>query len=106
MNLKHQGLPLGKDRPAPEATIWATSTDLAGSEFERKTYFITLKDGDKTTQFSLQVHADKTIVAVPYVPADYNYTDYDYDDGDDDDDYVAEEDWDDCDEDDGVIYYG
>jgi hypothetical protein len=115
--------PLGKDRPAPEATIWATSTDMAGSEHERKTYFIKLVDGDTETKFSLQIHADKTIVAVPYVDVDYNY--YDYDDWGDDDDDVWEEDdsyYDDDEEDDwcaecggpceygeesydGVIYY-
>jgi hypothetical protein len=105
-----QDLPLGKDRPAPEISIWATSTDMASSEFERKSYFIKLKDGDKEVNFSLQVHAGGAIVAVPYVDADYNYTDYEDwdDDGEDRCDFCGEYNcFGDCldDDEDGVIYY-
>jgi hypothetical protein len=86
----------------PAVSIWATSTDMAGSEFQRKTYFMTLKDGDKETKFSLQIHANGTIVAVPYVDADYDYTEYDDGLYPGDDEYVAEEDWEDDEE---VFYY-
>jgi hypothetical protein len=88
----------------PTISIWGTSTDMAGSEHQRKTYYITLRDGDTETKFSLQVHANKTIVAVPYVAADFNYDQYDWGDEDEDDEeyddsycygddeYIAEED--------------
>ena len=61
----------------PQISIWGTSTDMAGTKYQRKTYYITLRDGDIETKFSLQVHADNTIIAVPYVVTDYDYDDFD-----------------------------
>jgi len=68
----------------PEARIWATSTDLAGTDKERKQYFFILDDGEKRIQFVLHVHADGLIRAVPYAEPDYDYTQYD-----DEDDYES-----------------
>jgi hypothetical protein len=63
----------------PEATLWATSTDLAGTNHERKRYFIIIRDGERTINFSLLWHAhDSLIVAEPYHTPDYNYTIHDH----------------------------
>lgn len=108
-SLKLEYRDLSPSPKMPEILIWATSTDMAGSAFQRKTYFMKLVDGDKEIVFSLQVHANGAIAAVPYVPPDYSYTDYDNDTDDEDnaydDGYVAEEDWEDDTDDDGVFYY-
>ena len=62
----------------PEATLWATSTDLAGSIHERKRYFILIRDGKREINFSLAWQAlDNSIVAEPYSTPDYNYTIHD-----------------------------
>ena len=71
----------------PTAHIWATSTDLAGTDKERKQYFIHVQDGERTIRFSLHVHADGMIQAEPYVVHEIDYWDYDgWDDPDDEDD--------------------
>ena len=83
----------------PTAHIWATSTDLAGTDKERKQYFILIEDGVKRIRFSLHVHADGMIQAEPFVEHEIDYWDYDgwddpdedYDD-DDDEDYYPDED--------------
>ena len=56
-----------------EAIVWLKSTEMPETEHERNTYYITLKDGDKKVIFKLHVHADKTIVAEPYVVHEYDY---------------------------------
>jgi hypothetical protein len=74
------------------ASVWATATDLQGSTHERKTYRMILRDAGKETRIDLQIHADGTIVAVPYVPADYDYTDMDQEDEDEELPYYGDED--------------
>lgn len=80
-----------KDRVnMPLVTCWSTATDIPGTNYERKTYFLTIQDGDRRIEFSLQhFPADNRIVAEPYQPADYDYTAYDdiedVDDVDDED---------------------
>jgi hypothetical protein len=68
---------------APEVTIWGTSTDMPGTQFERKTYRMILRDGEKEVKFNLQVHADGTIVAEPYVVHEYDYDELDDDEAED-----------------------
>lgn len=63
----------------PEAIIWGTSVDMPESVHQRKTYRMKITDADKEILFDLQVHADGTIIAVPYVASDYDYTDMDDD---------------------------
>lgn len=61
-----------------EVTCWQRSTSLVGTKKERSVYFLTLLDGDRKIDFSLEFHpGDKLMVAVPYKPADYDYTEYD-----------------------------
>lgn len=80
----------------PTAHIWATSTDLPGTDKERKQYFILIEDGEKTIRFSLHVHADGMIQAEPYVVHEIDYWDYDGwgdpDEDYDEDDYDEDED--------------
>ena len=79
----------------PTAHVWATSTDLAGTDKERKQYFIHLQDGEKPIRFILQVHADGMIQVEPYVVHEIDYWDYDGWD-DPDEDYSDDEDEDCC----------
>jgi len=74
--------PAGVTQPMstqPEATLWATSTDLKDSQYERKRYFILIRDSERTINFSL-VHTPFTnaMVAEPYGPPDYDYTIHDH----------------------------
>jgi hypothetical protein len=62
----------------PDASIWATSTDLPGDLQERKVYFILIRDGNREINVALttkpmlhEVHADV------YVTPDYSYTIHD-----------------------------
>ena len=65
--------------------IWQTATELAGTNQERKQYFMILEDADKPDlRFILQRHADGHIVAEPYVDHEYDYTESDPDEDDDD----------------------
>ena len=82
----------------PEATLWATSTDLAGTNHERKRYFILIRDGERQINFSLAWTAlDNKIVAEPYSTPDYDYTIHDHCDHENDecveDDPDFEENW-------------
>lgn len=92
----------------PEIRIWATSTDMTGTAYERKTYYIILEDGGEITRFNLQKHTDGTLVAVPYAAPDYNYDEYDdWGYTGDDDGYCSEcgSRYCECYDDHGVIYY-
>lgn len=63
----------------PEATLWATSTDLKDSQYERKRYFILIRDGERHINFSLLWNElDHSIVAEPYSTPDYDYTIHDH----------------------------
>jgi len=64
---------------SPKVTVWATSTDMPGTEFERKTYRMILRDGEKEVKFNVQVHADGRIIAEPYVAHEYDYDEMDED---------------------------
>ncbi len=62
----------------PDASVWATSTDLKGDIHERKVYFILIKDGEREINVAIthkpmtsEVHADM------YVTPDYSYTIHD-----------------------------
>ncbi len=62
----------------PDASVWATSTDLEGTFHERKVYFILIRDGEKELNIAVtvkpnefSVHADK------YQTPDYDYTIHD-----------------------------
>ena len=66
----------GKDR-APEATVWATSTDLKDTKHERKVYFVLIRDGDKEHNIALTVQPDQAVTADRYVAPDYSYTVHD-----------------------------
>lgn len=70
---------MSKERTEPEATIWATSTAMAGTKFERKIYRMILRDEGKEVKFNLQIHADGMIVAEPYVSHEYDYDELDQD---------------------------
>ena len=76
----------------PSVHCWSTSTSLKDTNKERKTYFLTILDGERKIEFSLEHYReDNRIVAVPYQPADYDYTEYDGgDDWCDGDDYYAD----------------
>lgn len=83
---------------APEIIIWGISTDMAGTEFQRKRYHCTLHDGDEKT-FTIAIHADGLIAIEPYSVHEYDYDDYD---GDEEEDYYDGddyEDWEDEEED-------
>lgn len=65
-------------KQAPEANIWATSTDLAGSVHERKVYFVLIKDGERELNVALTVKPTlNSVHADMYVTPDYNYTIHD-----------------------------
>lgn len=68
---------------SPEMTIWQTATDMNGSQFGRKSYYVLLRDGSAETRFIFRLHADGRIEAEPYVVHEYDY-DYLYDNSDDD----------------------
>ena len=90
----------------PKAMLYATSTDLAGTDQERKQYFILIEDGQKRIRFSLHVDADGYIKAEPVVEHELDYWEYDgWDDPDDEDeddeDYWYYDDEDYCPDEDG-----
>lgn len=71
----------------PTAYVWQTATDLAGTDKERKQYFIHVQDGEKAIRFSLHVHADGLLRVEPFVQHEIDYWDYDgWDDPDEDED--------------------
>jgi hypothetical protein len=86
--LPHTDLPPITVPILPVANIWATSTDMADTDHERKQYFIEVQDGEQHIRFALQMHADGRMVAEPYVERDADYWQYDdYDDDEDNDDF-------------------
>lgn len=66
------------NKKAPEATIWATSTDLAGTQYERKVYFVLIRDGERELNVALAYQpATAAVEANVYQVPDYNYTIHD-----------------------------
>lgn len=61
----------------PEIRIWATSTDLPHTNFERKRYYIALEDNGKRIDVELVIGPEKALHVEPYVPWEYNYTVHD-----------------------------
>lgn len=73
----------------PTAYVWQTATDLAGTDKERKQYFIHVQDGEKAIRFSLHVHADGLLRVESFAVHEIDYWDYD---GWDDPDEIDEDD--------------
>ena len=61
----------------PEIRIWATTTDLPGSNYERKRYYIALEDNGKRLDVELVIGPEKALHVEPYVPYEYSYTIHD-----------------------------
>ena len=75
-----------------EAILWQKVIDMPATEHERKSYYITLYDGEKEIPFILRLSADGTMVAEPYVNHEYDYDAHHYDDDEYDDDEYDDED--------------
>ncbi len=74
---------MSEQEPGPNASVWATSTDLAGTKHERKVYFILIRDGEKDLNVTLTVKPGEYSVAADwYRAADYDYTIHDFCDHD------------------------
>ncbi len=61
----------------PEARIWATATDLEGTEYQRKRYFIAIEDGEMRKDVELVIGPGPALSVEPYLPWEYNYTVHD-----------------------------
>lgn len=67
------------------ARCWATHTDLAGSEMERKKYYVIISDEGKPDLNLIIVRGPGAAISVePYVTHEYGYDDFDYDEEEDD----------------------
>jgi hypothetical protein len=86
-----------KIKPA-EMIISQTIIEMPGTEYERRSYYTTLKDNEKETRFIFRLSADGMMVAEPYVEHEYDY-DHHYDEEDEDDDEDDDSYYDDEDED-------
>ena len=67
-----------------EARIWATTTDLPETNFQRKRYFIAIEDGDKRTDVELVIGPGKAVSVEPFSPREFDYTVHDACDHEDD----------------------
>jgi hypothetical protein len=67
-----------------EARIWATSTDLARTNQQRKRYFIAIEDGDQRTDVELVIGPGPAISVEPFTLRELNYTVHDSCDHEDD----------------------
>ena len=61
----------------PEIRIWATATDLPGTNYERKRYYIALEDNGKRNDVELVIGPEKALHVEPFVPWEYDYTIHD-----------------------------
>lgn len=75
---------MAEQNQAPEATIWATSTDMKNTAFERKVYFVLIRDGGKEHSLAVTIEPDQAVHADRYVVPDYDYTVHDFCDHDND----------------------
>jgi hypothetical protein len=68
----------------PAARCWATHTDLAGSQMERKKYYVIIEDEGKPDLQLIIVRGPGAAIAVePYVTHEYDYDDFDPDEEED-----------------------
>lgn len=68
----------------PEARIWATATDLAGTNQQRKRYFLAIEDRGTRKDVELIIGPGPAISVEPYLPWEYDYTVHDSCDHEDD----------------------
>lgn len=61
----------------PEARIWATSTDLEGTNMERKRYYLCIEDKGKRIDVELVFGPEKAMAVEPFVPRELDYTVHD-----------------------------
>ena len=62
----------------PEARIWAAATDLAGTNQQRKRYFLAIEDRGTRRDVELIIGPGPAISVEPYVPWEYDYTIHDF----------------------------
>lgn len=62
----------------PEIRIWATSTDLAGTNQQRKRYFIVIEDEGNRRDMELVIGPGPALSVEPFVPRELDYTIHDF----------------------------
>ena len=70
----------------PEARIWATSTDLGGTNMQRKRYYLCIEDNGVRKDVELVIGPGPAISVEPFVVHELNYTVHDFCKHDVDDD--------------------
>src|SRR5437879_4947557 len=76
----------------PEARIWATSTDLEGTNQQRKRYYLCIEDNGVRKDVELVIGPGTALAAEPFVPYELDYTIHDHCDHENDDCVLEDED--------------
>lgn len=79
--------PAVRKTEGPQASIWATATDLEGTDYERKKYFVLIEDDARSTRAIVVVGPGPALSIEPYRDSDYGYDEHDEDEDEDDGDY-------------------